>query len=361
MSRRPTAINVSFAPPVNVAPIPELENGYLYSASYVGQFQYLRDSFCYNPTPAILLYCIGDIRRTGLSDLRIECLPIRSGDANYIDNADGLRCEINCTGDDECGEIFLNKDGRYGDGPFGQIFFQCAGNSTNAVEAYFGVAGSDEDAGCAATPDGSARNFRLARLGVSCPSETGDGQVYVFDDYYFECSGGSFIPFAPFPPSDELMCLTGQACGPGECVFETTGVLVKADAENFQYRCLATAEPFTPAPTPTIQPVVTPLLTSVLFQATWGVQYDNTLSAVLDLPVTECTDQTTVTITIRCPLSTIELVNATNPLSTTCDVSGDDALVCIDTDVSLVSKYGSSVTYVSGCVLVRMCAVCSGV
>jgi hypothetical protein len=347
MSRRPTAINVSFAPPVNVAPIPELENGYLYSASYVGQFQYLRDSFCFNPTPEILMYCTGDIRRTGLSDLRIECLPIRSGDANYIDNADGLRCQINCTGDEECGEIFLNQDGRYGDGPFGQIFFQCSGNSTNAVEAYFGVAGSDEQAGCAATSDGSARNFRLARLGVACPSETGDGQVYVFDDYYFECSGGSFIPFAPFPPSDELMCLTGQACGPSECVFDTTGVLVMADAENFQYRCLATAEPFTPAPTPTIQPVVTPLLTSVLFQATWGVQYDSVVSSILDLPVTDCTDQTTVTITIRCPGSTIEFVNATNPLSTTCDASGDDVLACTDTDVSLVSDYGSSVTYVS--------------
>jgi hypothetical protein len=368
MSRQPTAINVSFAPPVNVAPIPELESGYLYSASYVGQFQFLRDSPCYNPTPSILMYCTGDIRRTGLSDSRIECLPLQLGDDDYIENIDGLRCQINCTGDDECGEIFLNKDGCYGDGPFGQIFFQCSGNSTNEVDAFFGVARNDEDAGCAATPDFDAyndipelcpgdshsdtllyqgsRNLRLIRLGVACPSET-DGQIYVFDDYYFECSGGSFVPFAPFPPSDELVCQTGKMCGHDECVFASTGVLVKADAERFQYRCLATAEPFTPAPTPRFQPVVTPVLTSVLFQATWGLQYDSVVSAALDKPVTDCTDQTTVTITIQCPHSTVVLVNATKPLSTTCVANGDSVLACTDTDVSLISDYGSSVTYVS--------------
>lgn len=347
---QPTNTNVQVLPPTNIAPNTTLDDGARFSASYVAQFQYLRNAGCSGPNPFIVVHCLGRIKLTGRSDKRISCIPVAPGSELEFTPYTGLQCSSNCTTDSECEEIFLNTKEVLSGPPFGSIYFQCSGYFSESVSSVFHVYGVEENSTCAASSsDNSTRNIRIARMGVSCLNEAGNAFEYVFDDYYFECLAGTFNSPTFNYPSGEVACISGRNCLGEQCQFLMDDIYVLSDFRNMDDGCIASVNPITPAPVSTNAPGPgVPLEFSVVFKVVWGsLIYDEELDDdIVTSNTDDCIDGTSPVITISCPNSDITLVNATFPGTTECTSNSPGVLDCTDSGETNTNRL-ISVDYVS--------------
>lgn len=312
---------------------PNTNSDAIYRASYVGQFQYIRDSFCIGPNPVVQAHCFGQIDVTGTSDPRIQCSSLAAGLG--FEGWNGVQCQSNCTEDADCATIFLTKDSDFEDGPIGQVFFQCAGAALDDVNALFTYEAS-EGASCAPSSNLVTRNFHIASMGVSCPSDSGSAQEYIFDEFYFECFDGFAIALGA--SSDQLRCISGDNCDGVQCVIEPKRIIIGMDLPKFQDKCVDPPVPTTPAPTPASPPSTSSFVVSALFQAAWGLLFDESTGNVCSGSIP--------TVKITCLKGDIKFVNATYPATTNCSSTGPGVLECVDSSNTFVNQF-SGVTYVS--------------
>jgi hypothetical protein len=230
-----------------------------YRANYVAQFQVIQDAECIGPDPVIRVNCIRpSMKLLGTSDPSIVCSEVPMLDEygwSYIE------CNNTCS-NAACEEIYLVVGGASNDGPFGEISFQCAGDVADDIDAFV----SFEDSGngfCDTASSSSPRNYHIARMGVSCPTN-------IFDDFYFECINNKFP--ADGNPGDVYTCFEGEACNQGDaCDVDFDRIIVSADVPNFLDKCVEALVPLSPAPTPEIISTAT---YTARFSAAWGLLFD---------------------------------------------------------------------------------------
>jgi hypothetical protein len=315
------------------APMNERDlQGFAYRANYTAQFQYLRDVNCVGPAAAIQVSCYGpNIQLLNTSDPSIVC------STPFLDDFDWttIECNNTCATDAACQSVYVNVGGNFGDGPFGEIFFLCEGNYMYDIDGAVSVVDSGNGT-CAATSSQSVtRNIHIARMGVSCPSLSGNRE-YVFDDYFFECSGGFSYP-GDGNPGDLYTCLDGQNCEGIACVVDFSQIFINADVAKFQDTCV---EPVVPL-APTLAPVLntTGAFTfSARFEAAWGLLFDPVSGSA-------CSGDTP-TVRMTCRNGDIKFVNSTYD-TVKCVTVSPGVMDCTDNSTNFVGQF-TGVVYVSG-------------
>lgn len=224
-------------------------SSFAYHANYVANFQVLRDFNCYTTSPMVQIACQGPtIRVLNTSDPSILC-----GDSPRIDEAGWsyLRCNNTCSSDSSCENVYLAIGGSSPEGPFGQVEFQCAGDSLEDVEALLLLEGKT-DGTCAPSDSTNSRIFHLAQLGVSCPSTSGNAFEHVYDDYFVECDSGITLPTSGV--GERYTCASGSACTQETgCQIEVDPIYVNVSLPAIQNRCVTPTVPL-PAPAPISAP-----------------------------------------------------------------------------------------------------------
>jgi hypothetical protein len=318
------------------------KNTFTYRANYTAQFQYLRDGRCDGPAPVIQVYCNGptSIQLLTTSDSSILC------STPVVLRIDGrlvsmIECNNTCASDAACQEVYLNLGGQDIEaGPFGEIFFLCDGDDLDSIVA--GVSFLDNGNGTCAGSSSSVdtRNFHVARMGVSCPTDFGD-RAYDFDDFYFDCVGLG----TPFPsdgnPGNVYTCYYGENCNGIACQVDFFPVLITSSVENLMDKCVESAVPITPAPAPVPNTTVQLFNFSAKFEASWGLLFD---------PVSglACSGDTP-TVRMTCINSTITFVNSTYE-TVNCTAMSTGVMECTDNSTNFVNNF-TGVEYVSGDVL----------
>jgi hypothetical protein len=298
--------------------------------NYTAQFQYLRDTFCFDSNPPVIqVLCHGPkIQLINTSDPSIVCS--RVDDA--IDGWSTIECNNTCVSDTACKDVYLNIGGNVEDGPFGEIIFQCGGNSLGDIEAAFSFLGS-KNAGCPAssTQKLDTRNFHVARIGATCPAESGEHE-YTFDDFFFDCDGIPISGNGDGNPGNTFSCVEGRNCNRAECKFDFNPIMIKLDLQHYLDKCL----PGTIAPT--LVPNTSQLFNySARFEAAWERMVDPVGST--------CSENTAPTVRMTCINGTITFVNSTYE-TVSCKTVSSGVMECTDNSTNSVDQF-TGVVFVS--------------
>jgi hypothetical protein len=308
---------------------------YTYRTNYTAQFQYLRDPLCKGPAPVIQVACFGpnSIQLLNTSDPSIVCsAPFLDGDGWST-----IECSNTCFLESVCEDIYLNI-GKSADGPFGEIRFQCEGNAwTNIIGAVtFLDSGNGTCAGNASAVD--TRNFHVARMGVSCPTDAGV-RAYDFDDFYFECAGPRLSIPGDGHPGDVYTCRTGKNCGGIECEVDFIPLMINTNVMNFMYKCVETSVPVAPTPAPVLNTTQSQMYTfSAKFEAAWSLLFDPVSGST-------CHGNTPSPVQIICRNSDIKFVNSTYE-TVNCKTVSSGVMECTDNSMNSVDQF-TGVVYVS--------------
>jgi hypothetical protein len=310
-------------------------SNFTYRANYTAQFQYLRVPLCTGPAPVIQVSCHGpNIQLIGTSDPSIECDPAQDG----VDGWSTITCNNTCV-DPACEGIYLATSVvDYTKGPYGKIFFQCEGDSVDNIEATLSFLDSGNGA-CAASTGQLLNNYHVARMGVSCPTESGN-RDYVFDDYFFECISSGTILAIPGEgnPGDVYVCVDGNYCDGAPCEIDFDEMIIEASAMNFLAQCVEGVMPVTPTPAPVLSPTQNQLFTfSAKFEASWGLWFD-------PITVSACSGNTP-TVRLTCRNGDIKFVNSTYG-TVNCTTVSPGVMECTDNSTNYVDQF-TGVVYVS--------------
>lgn len=278
-------------------------------AKYRARFQVLIDPECTGPPPVIHVACGGTVRVTGTSNNTISCGSQRTDGStgfNFVE------CLNTCQGS-ACEDIWLAVDGNSHEGPFGEITFECSGNTFDDVDAYMSFEDSGNGACTASTIQN--RNFHIGQLGVFC-TDVGD---YDFDDFLVDCTVWSSGFGTEF--HDDIVCDHGDDCGGEACTVNFAQFEVQAVHWHFGDVCVETNNGVS-IPTYT-SPAIEPRLGTLRsqFQAAWGI----TTSAT-GLP--RCFGDT-ANVEIDCVGGDIDFVAASSS-TISCTKSGTSVLQCTD-------------------------------
>jgi hypothetical protein len=311
----------------------DLQNsGFNYHANYTAQFQYLLDVDCFGPAPVIHVSCLGpNIQLIGVSDPSIVCSKA------FVDGDEWttIECNNTCASELACQDVYLNLGGlEVVDGPLGEIRFLCQGDSLDSIYAAVSFVDSGNGTCASSSSPWDTGNLHVARMGVSCPTASG-AREYVFDDFYFECSGGLAFPGDGYP-GDVYTCFDGQNCDGIACVVDFTDMYINADVPKFQDKCVEPAVPLIPTPALVLNP--TGFTYSARFEAAWGLLFDPLYGSACssDIP----------TVRITCRNGDIKFVNSTYG-TVKCTTMSPGVMECTDNSTNFVDQF-TGVVYVSG-------------
>lgn len=321
----------------------QYSGGFIYRANYTAQFQYLRDSICFGPQPPVIeVSCIGpNIQLLGTSDPSIVCGPVTTN----TDGTSHITCNNTCASTADCQKVYLAQESVTNsyNGPFGEVRFVCEGNTTYDVDAVVKLDGSG-NGGCAAAS--FTRNYQIARMGISCPTQSGD-RTYNFDDYFFFCGGtgaGTYSTYAgEAMPGNVFTCYTGTDCNGTACDIVYDQISIYTNLFNVWETCVESTVQITPFPTPAppdpTQPQLHPI--SARFQAAWGLLSDPVFG-------TSACSVNTPTVQITC-LHGYNLTFVTTTSATSnCTTVNRSAIECIEYNTSSFVNQFTGVVYVSG-------------
>jgi hypothetical protein len=327
---------------------------FTYRANYTSQFQYLRDTSCDGPAPVIQVACHGpNIQLLNTSDPSIVC------STPFVDENgwSTITCNNTCASDTACEGVYLNIGGNIQDvdRPYGEIRFQCEGGDLDSIAAYLTFLDSGKGVCNTNTQSLVTRNFHVARMGVSCPTESGNRE-YVFDDLFFECRLPALYNARAIPsdgnPGDVYTCTNGVNCMGAPCEVDFYEMVFQADVMKFMDKCVEGVMPVTPTPVPVLNPTQTQFFTfspvvnpsqnplfsfSAKFEAAWGLWFD-------PLSVVACSSNTP-TVRLTCRNGTITFVNSTYE-TVNCITVSPDVMECTDNSTNYVDQF-TGVVYVS--------------
>jgi hypothetical protein len=293
----------------------------LFTANYVAQFQHLHDAACLAPAPKVDVFCVGAINVTNTSDPTISC---EVSPTPLSDGTSFANCTNSCV-DSACDSVYATST--YGDDTYGKIFFTCSGETIADAAGFMLI----EDTGpgqCIATSSGT-RNFRVASLGVECPTSPGNLD-YVFDDRYFECVSASSLNIGGM-----YTCAKGDTCPESglACDFPIGQFIVTSQIQWFQDTCITPTVPVTPAPSPGAVAIPT-LGVEAQFTASWALTFDATSG-------NSCSGSNP-TISMKCigSASDINFVNASSP-TISCNPVGSNVLECKDSSDTFVNQFAN--------------------
>ena len=327
-----------------------------YRANYTADFQHIADPSCTGDAPVLVVSCLKaqNMKMLGKSSESIMCNPIEiaelEGDTSYV-------CQNTCNGT-ACNDIYLasGSDMAPANGPYGSIQFMCEGDDYQQVEAAFNyIGGSNGFCTNAATSSSepSNRNVHVAKLGISCPSESSGGSnvsEYVYDDTYFECSftGDSSAAAVSFNSRtdsvDVYTCMTGKNCNGLACsdvIFNN--IIIRSVVPKFLSLCVETTlQSITAIPSKApIIPIVGDTIYSVRFEALWGELYKP------EAAMTMCRYLENAAVRISCGngATAIRFHNSTDP-SMNCTIVDERDLDCTGDETKSMNIF-TSVVYVS--------------
>jgi hypothetical protein len=293
-----------------------------YRANYSADFQYWRSSTCDGDAPILQVSCFGQgMTVPNTSDTTIVCTKL---DVPEVTSGTTYECQNTCNETTaECSSIYLAEQPSAN--LFGSIRFLCESDDVREVEASLVYLGGINNGTCDASASTTSANAHIARLGISCPVESGTSRRYEYDDAYFECDGLSpfSLDYAQPTDPDIYVCLSGDICGAEACNFAFDDLTVSAEVSRFNESCVETTQ----------------IDYSARFEASWAVRYDSEAS------IADC-DSANPTILVVCENdSRIQFVTATD-VSMNCTEISIDQLQCM-CDASAITNQFTSVFYVS--------------
>lgn len=199
-----------------------------YVASYQTQFQYVLGPNCQGPSPVLHVGCQGDIAVLSPVQCNTSIPQTDSNGWNFVE------CTFAFCQEEGCVDEWRVVDDEIASASFGEILFECSGDTMDAIDAYTSYEASGRGT-CNANAVGQT-NIHVARLGVQC-----DDGAFDFDDYYFECSSN----VDPFTTErgflDSHSCASGFVCDfdNGNCDnFDFERIQVRADHTHYRPTCV---------------------------------------------------------------------------------------------------------------------------
>jgi hypothetical protein len=299
-----------------------------FRASYVAMFGLLLDASCtINSQQQLEIRCDGEIVFEMTSDPSIQCMTSSSNLLTCINT-----CADSTT---PCSNVFLAPaNGLVSNGPFGEIYFQCQGDTVDDVKALLNYQ-DNGDGFCENVDD---RVVKTGRLGVSC-----DGGTYYFvDDYFFECGSTSFsyaLETDPLQPSEQYACIQGNKCNISSCSIPFDDLYVSSTPNQFDASCIESLNGLPITSTPTAAPVNpgNPVYQAT-FQTAWGLLSQGT-------SVSACASNEIPIVRIQCLNGgTIDFVESESA-TISCTKKDDSTLECYNSQ-SIMNSF-PLVTYVS--------------
>lgn len=311
------------------------DSSFAYQAKYIANFQVLQDDNCLTAKPVIQIACQGYIQVVNTSNPSILC-----GTFPTIDESGWsyLRCNNTCSTDSACQDVYLAVGGNSLDGPFGGVEFRCAGDVLEDVEALILIEGRSDGA-CGLGTSSDSRIFHAAQLGISCPTASGIGSDYVYDDFLFECGSGRSGGRAVV--GDRYTCFSGGRCLAGEsCEIEVDPLYMNVSLPAVQTKCVNPTVPL-PAPAPFSPTPNQPQLFSykARFTAAWSLYSNQTSETACSSDVAtvriECTNADNLTM-IEEPGQRLN-----------CTMVGQVAMDCTKLDGNPANSYFPYIEFVS--------------
>jgi hypothetical protein len=299
-----------------------------FRARYVALFGLILDASCTINAPQLEISCTGEIVFEMTSDPSIQCVTSSSG---------VLNCTNTCANSTTipCSSVYLGPvSGAVSDGPFGEIYFQCQGDTVDDVKASLNYQ-DNGDGFCGNVDD---RVYKTGRLAVSCDG----GTYYTFDDYFFECGYYSFsyvIGTDPLQPSEQYACIQGNWCDVGSCSIPFDDLYVSSTPNQFDASCIESLNGLPITSTPTAAPVNpgNPVYQAT-FQTAWGLLSQGT-------SVSACASNEIPIVRIQCLNGgTIDFVESESA-TISCTKKDDSTLECYNSQ-SIMNSF-PLVTYVS--------------
>lgn len=268
-----------------------------------------------------------------------------------------MECSSICEGTGTCEDVYLETSGIEG-GVFGEITFQCSGETTKDVDA--AVEYNAGEPGSCEQGQFNGRNFHVAQMGVQCTREDGTN-YYSYDDAYFECGFSSFSR----KYDDKYTCIQGMNCEGESCQVVFADLSIEAEAHRF-HECIESVSGVLVPEEATDEELRSPSAPGnyeATFEAKWQLYIDTTceysllLSAIVYqkvllltlsffLNITDCGTSGIATKRLTCIDGTIELVERLYE-NMNCSETSESILECTDTSGENFVNSFSGVVYVS--------------
>jgi hypothetical protein len=297
-----------------------------FRARYVALFSLLLDASCTINSPQLEITCNGEIVFENTSDPSIQCV---------TSSSNTLTCTNTCADSTACSTVYLAPaNGAVSDGPFGEIYFQCLGDTVDDVKALLNY----EDNGDGTCGNIDDRVFKTGRLAVSCDG----GTSYIVDDYFFECGLFSYsyvIGTDQIHPSEQYACIQGNSCGVSSCSIPFNALYVSSTPNQFDASCIESLNGLPITPAPTSAPVVPGYpVYQATFQTAWGLLTQGT-------SVSTCASNALPTVRVQCLKGgSIDFVDSESS-TISCTKADDSTLECSNSES--IMNYFPLVTYVS--------------